>query len=60
MAGDSLLSDGPTCSCDDNQVCLRVGRFGDPKCVDCEFLCLIATGIVCAVAATLYYHALIP
>ena len=29
------MSDTP-CSCDENQVCLRVGRFGQHKCVDCK------------------------
>ena len=31
----TAMSDTP-CSCDENQVCLRVGRFGQHKCVDCK------------------------
>lgn len=37
-----LLSSAPSvdeipCNCTDNQVCVRAGRFGERKCVDCTF-----------------------
>ena len=31
-----IMRDEP-CSCTENQVCLRVGRFGEHKYVDCKF-----------------------
>lgn len=36
LPGNPLVSDTP-CNCAVNQVCLRVGRFGEFKCVDCRF-----------------------
>ena len=32
----SDMSDDGPCSCTENQVCLRVGRFGVHQCVDCK------------------------
>ena len=36
LPGNPLVSDTP-CNCAVNQVCLRVGRFGEFRCVDCRF-----------------------
>ena len=36
LPGNPLASDAP-CNCAVDQVCLRVGRFGEFRCVDCKF-----------------------
>ena len=40
------------CNCDENQVCLRVGRFGQHKCVGCK---LFINSLFMVLKPCLYY-----